>query len=78
MMSKFVKKLGSATFVALIAAGAYALLAPNAAFAGKGNGKGGGGSEPPACGCAEVIVLPDGTPCFLEDCGFDCVYVCAL
>ena len=76
-MRNLVKGLGKLALVGCLAVGAYALFAPGTAVAGKGGGKGGGGT-PPACGCAETIVLPDGTVCTLEDCGLDCVYSCPL
>ncbi len=33
---------------------------------------------PNPCGCAEVIVLPNGSVCTLQGCGSDCVYSCTL
>ncbi len=71
-----VKKVGRSVLVAALAVVAYAALAPNAAIAGKGGGKGGGPPPPPPCDCPEVIELPDGTVCILDDCGSDCSYVC--
>ncbi len=70
-----IKKIGRTVLVAAIAVAAYAALAPETALAGKG-GKGGGPPPPPPCDCPEEIVLPDGTVCTLDDCGFDCSYVC--
>lgn len=70
-----IKKVGRSAVVAALAVVAYAALAPNAAIAGKGGGKG-GPPPPPPCDCPEVIELPDGTVCFLDQCGSDCTYVC--
>jgi len=76
-MRTLLRRLGHVGLVALFAVAVYVFFAPGTAMAGKGGGKG-GGNPPPACGCAEVYVLPDGTVCTLEACGSDCVYVCTL
>ena len=80
-MRKWMRGLAQLALVGALAFGAYAIFVPGAAIAGKGGGGGngkGGGNQPPACGCAEVIVLPDGTVCTLDACGSDCVYSCPL
>ncbi len=66
------KKIVTTALFGAIAFGFFAIATPEPAFAGKGKPK---PPPPPACGCAEVIVIGD-IVCVLEDCGFDCVYVC--
>ncbi len=64
------RKLLVACLLMAFVLGTSALLLSSDAMAGKG-GKGGGKPKPPPCDCAPTV-----GPCVLEECGFDCVYVC--
>jgi|GEM_PF-2221253 len=70
----------SFAMILVLAVGAVALLAPVETFA-----KGPGGGRCGKCPCADTIVLPDGTECWLDfchvvfgypDCLWDCGYIC--
>ena len=67
-MRERMKVLGTLGLVVLLVIGLCAVLSPDSAMAKK--------PQPPPCPCPDPLVLPDGTVCELEACGFDCVYSC--